>query len=141
MRFLAYSITLIIFLSSCNTNSDFERYLSKTSISCPTDYRIIEFRSDWAIGESEEYYALQISDKDYKRITNEIKSKTFFTKLGTSNLPKFIIDSISNVKRINETAFWYDNKYFYQIFRPNPASIITIELENDSLMTISYEDL
>jgi len=141
MRFIFYIVIGVIILASCNTIPDPERYLSKTSISIPVDYKIIDFKNDWSIGESTENYKLLISTNDYKRITEEIRGKVFFQKLDTSKVPIYSLDNNTNMEKISETACWYDNKYFYQIFRPNPGVLITIELEKDSLMMVNYEDL
>lgn len=141
MRFIFYIIIGVIILASCNTSTNPESYLSKTSISIPVDYEILNFENDWSIGESTKNYKLLISTDDYRRITKEIKGKSFFQKLDTSKVPIYLLDNNTNMKKVNETACWYDNKYFYQIFIPNPGILITIELEKDSLMIVNYEDL
>lgn len=128
-------------MASCNTSPDPERYLSKTSITIPVEYKILDFKNDWSIGESTDNFKLLISTNDYKRITEEIKDKGFFRRLDTCKVPNYALDNNTNVQKINETACWYDNKYFYQIFRPDPIVLITIELEKDSLMMVTYEDL
>ncbi|MCD4745718.1 MAG: hypothetical protein K8R58_05415 [Bacteroidales bacterium] len=141
MRFIFYIIIGVIILTSCNSSPNPERHLSKTNISIPVEYKILDFKSDWSIGESTENYKLLISPNDYKRITGEIRKKAFFQKLDTSKRPIYAIDNNTDMEKNNETACWYDNKYFYQIFKPNPGVLITIVLEKDSLMIVDYDDL
>lgn len=141
MRFTYYIIIGMIFLSSCKPSPNLERHLSNTNLVIPTEYKILDFKSDWSIGESTENYRLLISRNDYKKIIEEIKGKAFFQKLDTGRAPIYALDNNTNLTKINESACWYDNKYFYQIFKPNPGVLITVELESDSIMIVDYEDL
>jgi hypothetical protein len=143
MKPLFYNILLLLclFLAACNQRPDVEERYSKTNLSIPKKYRLLDFKSDWAIGENTEDYNLVISKKDYQRISKEIETKTFFRRLDTGKVPIQAFTNNIDLKKINETACWYDNKYFYQIFRPDPGVVITIVLEKDSLMGIDYNDL
>ncbi|HBK83758.1 MAG TPA: hypothetical protein DDZ41_09215, partial [Flavobacterium sp.] len=91
--------------------------------------------------ETTEDYTLLISKGDYQIIIKEIEEKNFFQRLDTAKTPLSAFDNNTDTKKINETACWYDNKYFYQIFRPDPGAVITVVLEKDSLMSINYNDL
>lgn len=143
MKILLYIISVLLcyFIVGCDQRSTPELLLEKTNIYIPKKYKISDFNSDWAVGEATEDYTLLISKEDYQRITREIEEKIFFQRLDTAKTPLSAFDNNTDKKKINETACWYDNKYFYQIFRPNPGEVITIVLEKDSLMSINYNDL
>lgn len=126
---------------ACDQRPNPERLLEKTNLSIPEKYKLSDFKSDWAVGETTEDYTLLISKEDYQRITKEIEEKNFFQRLDTAKTPLSAFDNNTDTKKINETACWYDNKYFYQIFRPDPGVVITVVLEKDSLMSINYNDL
>lgn len=143
MKILLYIISVLLcyFIVGCDQRPTPELLLEKTNIYIPKKYKISDFNSDWAVGEATEDYTLLISKEDYQRITREIEEKIFFQRLDTAKTPLSAFDNNTDKKKINETACWYDNKYFYQIFRPNPGEVITIVLEKDSLMSINYNDL
>lgn len=143
MKLLLYIIFLLLgfFLAACDQHPNPKRLLKKINLSSPTKYKLSDFKSDWGIGETTEDYTLLISRKDYQIISKEIEGKVFFQRLDTSKVPIQAFSNNTDLKKINETACWYDNKYFYQIFRPNPGVVITIILEKDSLMYINYNDL
>lgn len=142
MRFTYYIIIgMMIIISSCKPSPNLERHFSNINLDLPDEYKILDFKSDWSIGESTENYRILISPSDYNKIIEEIKEKTFFRKLDTARVPLYALDNTTNLTKINETACWYDNKYFYQIFNPNPGILVTVELESDSIMIIEYEDL
>jgi hypothetical protein len=104
-------------------------------------YKLLEFKSDWDVGETTEEYKLSISKVDYKKITKEIENKKIFKKLINSKRRTHVLNNSTNTKNINESVYSYDNKLFYEIFIPNPASVITVILENDSIMNVIYNDL
>lgn len=131
----------MFFSCNSNSNSNPERRLLKTSIHMPSEYRIIEYENDWAIGESTENYMLLIDTNDYRKIVQGIKELSVFQEHDTCKIPKYVFDENININKIKETACRYSNKYFYQIFRPDPGVIITVELKKDSLMQVIYEDL
>lgn len=130
-----------LFFVSCNQHPDIEERYSKTNLSIPKKHKLLDFKSDWNVGETAEEYKLLISREDYQIISKEIEGKYFFKRLDTSKIPTQLFTNSTDLKKINETACWYDNKYFYQIFRPNPGVVITIVLEKDSIMKVSYDDL
>lgn len=143
MKLLFYIISLLLgfFLVACDQRPNPERILGKANLSIPAKYKLSEFKSDWEVGETTEDYTLLISSEDYQRISKEIEEKNFFQLLDTSKVPIQAITNDTDLKKTSETACWYDNKYFYQIFKPDPGVVITIVLEKDSLMNINYNDL
>jgi len=128
-------------LVACDQRPDIEGRYSKTNLSIPKKYKQLNFKAEWGVGETTEDYTLLISREDYQIISKEIEGKTFFQRLDTSKVPTQAFTNDTDLKKINETACWYDNKYFYQIFRPDPGVVITVVLEKDSLMSINYNDL
>lgn len=142
MKFLSYILLVIcLIMISCEQPPNPERCLLQTNIYVPKKYKLISFKSDWAVGESTEDYTLLISTEDYQRVIREIEGKSFFQRLDTGKFPMQVLNNNTDKNKINEVACWYDNKYSYQIFRPDPGVIITIVLEKNSLMGIYYEDL
>lgn len=134
-------LLLSLFFVACDQRPNPKRLLEKTNLSIPAKYKLSDFKSDWDVGETTEDYTLLISKEDYQKISKEIEGKTFFQRLDTSKVPIQAFTNDTDLKKINETACWYDSKYFYQIFRPDPGVVITIVLEKDSLMSINYNDL
>ncbi len=134
-------LLLLHALASCEQRPNPERLIEKTTLSLPKVYKLSDFKSDWAVGETTEEYTMQISTDDYQKIRKEIESKIFFQRLDTASSPILAFNNTTDIKKINETACWYDGKYFYQIFKPDPGIVITVVLEKDSLMSISYYDL
>jgi hypothetical protein len=104
-------------------------------------YTISNFTSNWAVGDISEDYTLIISKEDYQRIYKEIEMKTYFQKLNTGKIPIQAYNLKSDLTKINETACKYDNTFFYQIFNPKLGLVVTVVLERDSLMQISYKNL
>jgi hypothetical protein len=134
-------LLLSLLFVACDQNPNPKRLLEITNLSIPKDYKISDFKSDWEVGETTEDYTLLISNEDYKVISKEIERKIFFQRLDTSKVPKQAFTNDTDLKKINETACWYNNKYFYQIYRPDPGVVISVVLEKDSLMSINYIDL
>lgn len=134
-------LLLSLFFVACDQPEDAMGRYSKTNLSAPKKYKLLDFKSDWDVGETTEDYTLLISKEDYQIISKEIEGKTFFQRLDTSKIPIQAFTNDTDLKKINETACWYNNKYFYQIFRPDPGVVITVVLEKDSLMSINYNDL
>ena len=134
-------LLLLCVLAACDQSPNPERIIEKTTLSFPKGYKLSSFKSDWAIGETTEDYTLLISTGDYQKIRKEIEEKSFFQRLDTASSPILAFDNNTDTKKINETACWYDGKYFYQIFNPDPGILVTVVLEKDSLMSISYDDL
>lgn len=141
LLFYVVLLLLCFVLEGCDQRPDIEGRYSKTNLSMPEKYKLLDFKSDWGIGESAEDYTLLISREDYKSISKEIERKIFFQNLDTSKFPIQAFTNVTDLKKINETACWYDSKYFYQIFRPDPPIVITIVLEKDSMMSINYDDI
>lgn len=126
---------------SCDQQPNPEILLEKVNLSIPHKYKLSDFKSDWGVGETTEDFTLIISKEDYHRIATEIEGKIFFQRLDSAITPVVAFDNNTDLKKINETACLYDNKYFYQIFRPNPGEVVTVVLKKDSLMSINYNDL
>lgn len=141
MRSLLYILIFSLCLVACDPGPDPERRLAKTTISTPSEYKLSDFKYDWAIGETMEDYELVISEVEYKKLVDEITSKPFFQYLDTSKVPIYALDNHTNMKKVSETACWYEGKYFYQIFTPDPGALTTVVLKEDSIMTVSYNDL
>lgn len=141
MKYLKLISSGIILFSSCNQSPNPEQRIAATNISIPKEYKLLSFKSDWGVGETTEGYKLSISQGDYKKIAKEIERKKFFKHFSTRKTPLHLYNENYNLEELAETACWYNGKYFYQIYQPNPGVIITIELEKDSLMHIDYNDL
>lgn len=141
MKKIIYTVLFILILEACDQRPNPEWILEKTNLSTPSNYKLLNFKSNWGVGETEENYTLLISRKDYLIISEEIEGKIFFKRLEINKKPKQAFTNVTDLNKTDETACWYDNKYFYQIFNPNPGEVITIELEKDSLMYINYNDL
>lgn len=140
-KYLKLLLSSIILFSSCNQRPDPERRIAATNISIPKDYQVLSFESDWGIGETAESYSLLISREDFIRVAKEIRQRKSFQHFSTRKSPKSLYHENYNLEAPAETACWYDGKYFYQIYQPDPGVIITIELKKDSLMNIHYSDL
>jgi hypothetical protein len=141
---LLFNIILLLlgfFLVACDQRPNPVRILEKVNLTIPAKYKLSNFKSDWDVGETTEDYTLLISKEDYQRISKEIEGKIFFQRLDTNKVPVNTFINDIDLKKISEAACWYDNKYFYQIFRPNPGVVITVLLEKDSIMSINYRDL
>ena len=128
-------------LVACKQGSDPNVIIQKTSLSTLNKYTISNFTSNWAVGDISEDYTLIISKEDYQKIYKEIEMKTYFQKLDTGKIPVQAYNLKSDLTKINETACKYDSKFFYQIFNPKLGLVVTVVLERDSLMQISYKDL
>lgn len=135
------SILLCIFWVACDQQPDIDGRYSKTNLSIPIKYKLLDFKSDWGVGETTEDYTLLISKEDFQRISKEIEEKNYFQRLDTAKAPSSVFNNNSDTRIIYEIACWYDNKYYYQIFRSDPGVVITVVLEKDSLMSINYNDL
>ncbi|MCX8144193.1 MAG: hypothetical protein N3F62_08080 [Bacteroidia bacterium] len=143
MKALSYIklIFLLLYFTACNNHPNPESILLKTNLSSPKKYKILDFKSDWAIGESREEYLLTISKEDYQKISKEIERKKFFQRIDSSKVPTLAFDNTTDINKTKETACGYNNKYFYQIFIHDQELVITVVLEKDSLMSILYDDL
>lgn len=128
-------------LLACNQSPNPKELVKKTNISIPKKFRIFDYQSNWNVGETDVDYTLLISKEDYQNISKEIEEKIFFQRLDTSKYPILAFTNKTDLRKMNETACLYDDKYFYQIFRPDPGVIVTIVLEKDSIMMINYNDL
>ncbi len=143
MRSYFYIIFLLFncILTNCDQSPNPKELFKKTNLSIPKKYKIFDYKSNWGVGETTEEYTLLISKEEYQKISKEIEKKIFFQQLDTSKVPIPAFTNDTDLRKMNETACWYDNKYFYQIFRPDPGVVITIVLEKDSQMSINYNDL
>ena len=133
--------SLILFFVSCDQPENSIGRYSMTNLSIPIKYKLLDFKADWDVGETTEDYTLIISKEDYQKISKEIEGKIFFQRLDSNKGPIQALTNDTDLKKINETACCYNNKYFYQIFRPDPGVVITVVLEKDTLMSINYNDL
>ena len=143
MRSFFYKIFLLFncILATCEQSPNPKEIFKQINLFSPPKYKISAYKSNWGVGETQEDYTLLISQEDYQKISKEIEKKIFFQHLDTSKVPISAFTNDTDLRIMNETACWYDNKYFYQIFRPDPGIVITIVLEKDSLMSINYNDL
>jgi hypothetical protein len=134
IRILFNLLILIIFIS-CETSSNVENRLSKTNISVPSKYKIINFENDWAIGEGTEYYELLVSDEDYRKIILQIKKRPSFVEVNS--IP--VLNEIKNYDQIDEKACSYNDTYYYKIFSPKGYSI-SLSISDNFIMKLYYED-
>lgn len=142
MKTFSAIFLLLILLIACEPQPKVESRISKTNISIPASFEIIEFSHDWAIGETVEEYTLRISEKDYKRIIEEIKNKPYFEYLDSTEVPESLFNSDADFSKTYEKAYCFEGKYFYEIFMPKPVvSTTTIVLKRDSIMNVLYNDL
>jgi len=131
----------IILFNSCNQRPDPERRIAATNISIPKDYQVLSFESDWGIGETTESYSLLVSRQDFDKVAKEIRQRKSFQQFSKRKSPKYLYHDNLNLEAPAETACWYDGRYFYQVYQPDPGVIITIELKEDNIMHIDYNDL
>lgn len=130
-----------VFIASCNQEPDLEDRFSKTNLSFPKNYRQLNFKSEWGVGETTEDYILVISREDYLIISKEIEDNRNFQYIDTCIVPIQLQLNDNNMNEKQEAACRFNNKYFYQIFRPDIGVVVTVLLEKDSLMNVSYNDL
>jgi len=110
-------------------------------LSFPSVYKLVEFNSDWDVGESVETYTLIIPSSEYQRIRMEIENKSFFQYVKNAKSRPTVYLMMSDMKKLTEVAYWFEGEYAYQIYSPDPGAVVTVTLRNDSLLDIGYVDL
>ena len=111
-----------------------------TKLPVPNTYELLNGSEDWAIGESERIYNVQLNKIEYERLVNAISSKRNFIKTDTRPEPlRSTINLSDGLKQ--EQAYQHKDGFGYEVFIPEPGLVIFVDLKANGLLHLSYSDL
>lgn len=137
--FYVIILTCNLCFMSCEQSPDIKGAFSATTLPMPTEYKILYFKSTWAIGENTESYTLSIPKDDCKKIITHIENNASFQRIDSNEFrPTSLRCTFPD--SIKELVYFYKDKYYYEIFKPHPGIIVIMVLSSDTLF-LEYEDL